>query len=354
MIRRLHLWLGLAAGLVVFTVAITGCLYAFEEEIRNSIYSEYLEVKDPGTERLSIDSLAAVVKAGNPKQGIKNIRIRTEPAASIEVVLKNKRSVFIDPYTAKIIGKADKDNDLMGTVLKIHRNLYLGNPGKIITGTSASIFVVMLITGIILWWPKKGKSKKASFSLMRNAGWPRRIYDLHNVLGFYASWIIIFTALTGITISFKWAEGAVFSMLGSTKSEERVKSKSKENENVLSFESIAARSLQLCPTTNYYVLYLPEGDKDALKVQLNYRKEGFLKKHDQLFFDRYSGELITEKYFKDLSAGEKWKANNVNIHTGASLGFAGRLAVFFAALIAASLPVTGFLVWRNRVKKAKA
>ena len=69
---------------------------------------------------------------------------------------------------------------------------------------------------------------------------------------------------------------------------------------------------------------------------------------DNLYFDQYSGEIIKERFFKDLSQGNKMKMTNVYIHTGKVFGLFGQLLVFFASLICASLPITGFLIWKNK------
>jgi len=69
-----------------------------------------------------------------------------------------------------------------------------------------------------------------------------------------------------------------------------------------------------------------------------------------LFYDKNDGKLIETKTFASMSAGAKFKMSNINFHTGRSFGIVGQWAVFFASLICASLPITGFLIWWNKRK----
>jgi len=347
--RLLHLWLGLSSGLVVFIVATTGCIYAFEEEIRSVIHRDVLEVQ-PGSSRLSLEQMTAAVKESNPKQKIKNIRVYSDASRSVEINLKNNTGVYVDPYTGKVLGSIDRESEFLAVVLKIHRSLYLGEPGKIITGVSAFIFLFMLISGIILWWPGRRQKLKQKFTLARNAGWRRLNYDLHSVLGFYASWIIVFTVLTGLVWSFKWMESGMYSLAGSVKeSPVKVRSALPSEGKKISMDAVLQAGLaQASGPSKEQMIFLPEDSTGAVRMNIRYVKEGFFTKQDQFFFDQYTGKLLKEQLFENSSAGDKLKATNYNIHTGKVLGLPGQLLVFFAALISASLPITGFMFWLGK------
>jgi uncharacterized iron-regulated membrane protein len=347
--RLLHLWLGLSSGLVVFIVATTGCIYAFEEEIRSVIHRDVLEVQ-PGSNRQSLEQMMHSVKESNPRQKIKNIRVYSDPARSVEINLKNNTGVYVDPYTGKVLGSIDRESEFLAVVLKIHRSLYLGDVGKLITGVSAFIFLFMLISGIILWWPGRRQKLKQKFSLARNAGWRRLNYDLHSVLGFYASWIIIFTVLTGLVWSFKWMESGMYSITGSVKENPvKIKSALPVNGKTASMDDLLQAGLaEATEISKEQVIFLPEDSTGAVRMNIRYVKEGFFTRQDQLFFDQYSGKLLKDQLFKNSSAGDKLKATNYNIHTGKVLGLPGQFLVFFAALISASLPITGLLFWLGK------
>jgi uncharacterized iron-regulated membrane protein len=251
-----------------------------------------------------------------------------------------------------VLGSFNKDTDLFGTILQVHRSLYLGDAGKIITGISALIFLVMLISGIVLWWPgRKGLSKK-QFTIQKHAPKKKRLYDLHSVLGFYAAWVLVFTSITGLIWSFKWVEKTMYAISGSEFSErKKYHSEFREDLEALPIDKIVARAGFLYRNCDECFINMPEDSAGVFRLTLQYDDGGFYKRTDQLFIEQYTGELLKAQLFEEASAGERLKATNYNIHTGKVFGITGQFIVFFAALIAASLPVTGFLMWRGKRKR---
>lgn len=348
LIRKIHLIAGLTIGSIVFIVATTGCFYAFEEEFRNILYKNELVIKAESIQK-TFEELIKIVKTNFPKEKIKNIKIKKDATSSIEFILKNKKSVFVNPYSGKIIGTINKENDFFGIVLQLHRSLFLGDVGKIITGTSALLFIVMLITGIIIWWPRNKEVLKQSLWIKPNASFKRKTLDWHRAFGFYASWILIFTSLTGIIWSFKWAENTMYWMTNSKKEERKeFHSEHLSDTNTISVDGILNKVEKYQMASKECFIAMPEDSTGVYRITFRYDDGGFYKKMDQLFLDQYTGKIINTKLFNEAQLGDKLKSTNYDIHTGKAFGFIGQLIIFFASLIAASLPITGFLIWKNK------
>lgn len=346
-VKQVHLLLGLFSGLIVFIVAITGCLYCFEEQVRNIVYKDLLTVKAE-TSPMSFTQLLDIAEKQYPSIAVKNIKIKNKPESSIEVTLKNKLSIFINPYNGKILGTVNKEKDFFGVVLKIHRTLFLDKVGKFITGTSAAIFLLMIISGIFLWWPKSKRHVKQKFSIKKNVHWKKTVYDSHSILGFYAAWILLFVASTGIIWSFKWAENTMYKLSNSVKQAPKPVHSLYSNAAPINLTEITAAIENKYTKPQEYIVVLPEDSIGTYRVIVRVDDAGFFKKQDQLFFDQYTGAVLQTKLFLNASTGDKLKATNYNIHTGKVFGIVGQFIVFFASLIAASLPITGFIMWRNR------
>ena len=348
-IRPIHLIVGLISGLVLFTVSITGCITSFEEEIRSVVYSDLMEVEESSTQPKSKDEILLIAQKYNAKEEVKNIRIKPLKTSSVEVQFQNRESVYINPYSGKVMGKINRETDFFGTVLEIHKNLYLGETGELITSTSVCLFLIMIISGMILWWPRNKAIIKQKFTIMWKVNKQKRNYDLHSVLGFYASWVIIFTVLTGLIWSFDWAEDTMYWLSNSKKSPRiEVESQLQEGKAPYSIDAIYAKSISKFPEHKECIINLPEGEKGSYRVMFRYHEKGFYRKLDNLFFDQYSGEIVKERLFSDVSTGDKLRMTNENIHTGKVFGLFGQLLVFFASLICASLPITGFMIWRAK------
>ncbi|MEN9997471.1 MAG: hypothetical protein RI922_461 [Bacteroidota bacterium] len=351
-LHTLHLYLGLLSGIVIFTVAITGCIVAFEEELRAYSYSELFEVTK-GNNRLSLDELKLKAIESHPNEGIKSIRILKDETASVEIQFQDRLSVFVDPYSGKILGSLNRGKDFYGKVLRLHRNLMLDDAGEWITGISALVFFFMIISGIILWWPTNKRIRKEKLVIKRKTHWIKMNYDLHSVLGFYASWMILFTVLTALIWSFEWAEQGMFALTNSTKEKRmEITSNGKKDSTELSLSTVYLSSIELYPESSELIMFLPEDEKGSIRTMHRYNS-GFFKRQDNVFYDQYTGEIIKDKPFDSFSTGMKLRISNENIHTGRAFGLVGRWIVFFASLICASLPITGFLIWNNKRKMAK-
>lgn len=349
--QKLHLIIGLTVGLVVFIVATTGCITSFEEELRGFMYSDLYSVKQDKGNTLKIDEIKSIAEKTYTADDIKGLRIYNDPSRSIEVQFQDRNSLFIDQYSGKVLGTLKKNDDFFGKVLRLHRNLFLDDIGEWITGISALCFFIMIISGLIIWWPTSKKNRKEKLTLKRNVHPVKRNYDLHSVLGFYASWFILFTVLTALIWSFEWAEKSMFWLSGSTKEPRMEIESAKGSDNdPTSLNSIYYKAKYEFNAQEECIISLPEEKTGSIRVILRYGNKGFFRKQDNMFFDQFSGKLIKVKRFDELNTGTKLRISNEHIHTGKAFGIVGQWAVFFASLICASLPITGFFIWRNKRK----
>jgi uncharacterized iron-regulated membrane protein len=354
-LRKLHLVIGLAAGIVIFTVCVTGSIYAFEKEIRAFLHKDIYRCNEVLPARQPLSLLEASVRQGYPGEKIKNILLPAGERMNVRFSLKNQVTVFVNPYNAAIEGSFNTGGDIFGVALNIHRTLLLGEKGKIITGISALVFLFMVLSGIILWWPANKKFLKQKLKIQRS---PARkfLYDLHSVAGFYASWVLLFSILSGLIFAFKWAEGAMYAVTGSKKTPRTEFHSTKPgSRDQYGLDSAFAHAQRTFTSAAEYLIILPAEENGVYRVVATRPENGFFKKQDIANYDRFSGAPVHLKYFEENSTGEKMRATNYNIHTGKVPGVAGQLLLLFAALTGASLPVTGFLMWyKARSLKKKA
>lgn len=351
---KLHLWLGLCSGLVVVIVSLTGCLFVFEEEIRNLTQKEIRFIKPiPGKEFISINTLHACIQKELPNETIKQIRIFSAPDKAWQVHLTEEKAAAINPYTGALI-KIYSRKDWLSIVEKIHTSLLLGNTGKWIIKINVALFLVLLITGIILWWPSNKARRKQSFKVKWNASGKRINYDFHNVFGFYSSLLLLLIVLTGLYMSFDWMKRLAYFATGSNYLKI---TPSKINtpagaEIMLTSAAVYNTATQQYPGAAETHINMPQKNGEAFKIKMHYPSPTY-KKVNELLFNPYSGEIITAALYKNYNAGDIIKHSNRDLHTGAFWGLFGKILAFLASLIAASMPITGFAIWWVRTKKKK-
>lgn len=272
--------------------------------------------------------------------------------------IRHYKSAYVNPYSGQLKAIVDEKADFFNIVKMLHWSLLLKTEiGQPIIGWSTFIFVILLITGLVLWWPKSFKSTGNLFRIRwkNSTSGYKKMYDLHNVLGFYSFLLALVIALTGMVWSFKWFQAAVYvAAAGTTTAPAMVSSQSTPAPVaiVAPIDQALAQARALYPDAAGFRISMPGDSLGAINVYIQHQ-EGLYYKASQLQFDQYSGKLLAERKHEDKNAGEKLITANYDIHVGAIGGTAGKILAFFISLFCATLPVTGFLMWWKRTTKKK-
>jgi uncharacterized iron-regulated membrane protein len=348
-IRKLHLWLGLASGLVVFIVSITGCLYVFEEEITNYTQYDFDYVKTQNSNRVPLAVVIDDFKKNHPENKLQFIKQKeSEPNATI-ILGDKKIQVAYNPYKGNEVMSLNSEDSFFALILEIHRTLLLGNIGENIIGVSTFVFLFMLLSGLVLWFPTNFKKLKSFFTISNKSS-KRLNFDLHRIGGFYASFVLVFIASTGLFFSYDFVKKVT---LATTNSKAYTKwgpnsgiPKSTETDIAAIYTQIQ-KEYPNCIESN---IYYPKEKNGSIRVKLKYAYE-YIPKYNTFFVDQFSGKILQTDLDKNASTAENLKNSIFGIHTGSIFGISGKIIAFLAALMAASLPITGFIMWRRKKKK---
>jgi uncharacterized iron-regulated membrane protein len=361
-IGKVHLWLGLTSGLVVFVISITGCLYAFQSELQE-LTQPFRRVDKKDLPLLPPSELEAIAIKELPGKKIHSAAYEKGGDRAVVVSFYDFDPlyyylVYINPYDGRVLKVKNMTNDFFYQVLQGHFYLWLpAEIGQPVVATATLVFVVMLISGLVLWWPKKNKAKQR-FMIKWNAKWRRKNYDLHNVLGFYTTWIALILALTGLVWGFEWFANSVYQIAGGDKILYEEQPSFKVSDNIVEnpLDKLWIKLKNENPNVDILEMHFPTSDTTSLAVTMNPDSKTYWKA-DYRFFDQYTLEEIPSKQiygkFSEASAADKLIRMNYDIHTGAIFGLPGKILAFFASLICASLPVTGFYIWYGRKYKRK-
>lgn len=375
--RSIHLYLGLAAGLVITNTCLTGALLVFEKEITEACNHDRYYVT-PGTQRLPLDQIVAMVKQQVPGAGIGRMQVYSDPARSMVVTLEegkkgerkkekeaatpvkkeNKkekgRQAFVNPYTGKVIELYSYQETFYYKIFAMHRWLLAGAVGKTITGISTFIFLFILITGIILWWPKTRKILRQRLKMKVDGGWKRINHDMHVVLGFYTAIFLFIAAFTGLTWSFEWfSKGMYAALRTSPKPMEAPLSVQPETGHGISFETALAQVKQLAPDASWYTVAAPKDSAAAFtltSLPAGTRHEGASTTY---YLDQFSGQVLQSQTFAEKNLGQQIRSTIKPLHTGSIFGLPSKIFALVVALLGVTFPVTGTIMWINRTRKKK-
>jgi len=337
LLHTLHLWLGLISGMLLILVALTGCVLAFEDELRDLTQHDLLYVEPRERPQLNIEQILSIAQQHDPHIKLNQIRYYGDPGKAVQVYTRDKKIIAVNPYTGAVLGTRDTKKDPLSVILAFHRTLLLGKTGETIIYCNVWIFLFMLVSGLVIWLPRKIKQLRHNFSLKLRAPAKKRNYDLHRMLGFYA-WVPLFLiAITGISMASGGEKG------------QKVKSTVYGPQSTVKGSRYDIALAEVYHREPYDMLRVtfPNDSTGVINIGIRYATSGF-RKQSSFIFDQYSGRLLKTEDYRQKTFGQIFFGSSYEIHTGRILGIPGKIVMFLASLIALSLPVTGFLVWRSK------
>lgn len=364
-VRKIHLWLGLTIGLLVFIIALTGCIYAFQEEIQN-LTESYRHVSPQDQEFLPPSKLQPIAQALLPDKTIHAIKYNG-PERSVEAIFFHYEPSYyyiahLNPYSGEVLHIRNEYQTFFRFILDGHFYLWLPeNIGQTVVASVTLLFLLMLLSGIILWVPKKVKhlKNKLLFDWKDSTKWRRKNYDTHQILGFYSLIFGVFFSITGLVWGFPWFAEAYHKSWGGGAHlvyEEPSASPVVKDHMGQALDAVWYKMLQDYPAVKSIEVHPPEAKNSPIAANANF-KEGTYWKIDYRYFDGNTLEEIEVPHLygrlKNDSLGDRMVKMNYDLHTGAALGITGKIIAFFASLVIMSLPVTGFFIWWGRRKKSK-
>jgi uncharacterized iron-regulated membrane protein len=368
-IRKIHLWLGLASGTIVFIIAITGCFYAFQDEIQN-FTEDYRFVEKQNVPFLFPSKLEAIARKELPNKTLHAIQYKGSEKSAEAIFYhydeKNEANnyykiVHINPYSGKVLEINDMYSGFFRWILDGHFYLWLPHEiGQTIIASATLIFVLMIISGFILWFPKNKKAAKQRFWFQWKEGikWKRKNYDLHNITGFYVMSIALIFAITGLVWGFPWFAYGYYTLIGGEKSliyEDPISNQIAKNKVENPLDKTYQLMVKEYPNAVSIEVHPPETKTSPIAANANLN-EGTYWKTDYRYFNQYTLEEQEVKHIygklENASISDKIMRMNYDIHTGAVFGLAGKIFAFLISLLIASLPITGFMIWYGRRNKS--
>lgn len=361
-IGKIHLWLGLASGLVVFIVALTGSILVFEDEIDQFINPEFYKVSAIGYSKKPIDYTITALQEHYSIEKILRIYTFDDPERTIQIMGKDNEGqtqfFSINPYTGKVLGSAMQNSRFFSVVLDLHRHLLIDDIGKLITGCSCLLFVLILISGFFLWWPKKIKNLKQRLTVKWTASFKRVNWDFHSTFGFYSCFFLLVIALTGLTWSFEWFENGIYYLADGTakKTSTKVENPTKKDPQVdktLFYQGILRATDSIYPYKGDIQIRMPSDTINSILVLKANLEKNIRNQSSIAFFDKYTGKNIQVKPYESFTQGDKIRRIIFPIHTGSIYGNPTKIIAFLVSLFAATSPITGLLIWLGRKNKNK-
>ncbi len=373
-IWRWHFYAGPFVIPFILLLSVTGAAYLFKPELDR--WQERGWRGLPTAERVDADAQVAAALAAFPGASFHYYRVPQArgDAAIVHVGLPNgtRRDVAVAPR-GQVIGAADPDDRISAWLAKIHGSLLIGRAGGILVELAASWAIVMILTGLYLWWPR-GRG-------LAGVVWPRlglggrtMLRDLHAVTGFWVSGLALVLLLTALPWTDVWAQGfrAVRAEMGWVQSAQDWKSGAADHHaahdhSAMAKATSAPVAVGYSPRVRLDTIVLraqnenlpapviiqppgapkmfgpPNGDTWTLTTQTQNRP--LVRK---VSYDVVTGIEVSRSGFADKHVIDRIVGTGIAWHEGALFGIVSQLIGVLTALMLITLAVSGFLMWRRR------
>lgn len=377
--RKIHLWLSVPFGLIITVICLSGAALVFEDEVTELCRRDLYYVEKVSGAPLPVEYLIEKVAGTLPDSvAVTGVSISSDAERAYQVNLSKPRraSVYVDQYTGEVKGRHERAPFFL-TMFKLHRWLLDGMKpdggifwGKMIVGVSTLMFVFVLISGIVIWWPRTKKALKNSLKIAVGKGRRRFWYDLHVAGGMYALVLLLAMALTGLTWSFSWYRTGFYKVFG-------VEMKQRAGHGTLqtahgtpqtahggksgrnSSEEGRGNREHTSPYACWQQVYEELKARNAGYKQItvsngsasvSFERFGNQRAADRYAFNPQDGEITEVTLYKDTDASGKMRGWIYSVHVGSWGGMFTRILTFIAALLGGTLPLTGYYLWLRRIR----
>ena len=356
----------------------TGAILVFETDLQHAFFKSRYFVAATG-QQLTADSIVNNVLVKMPAAKINSIKFYpdierttevtiTIPAPKKETAIKasapitakpkgtdgSRLTAFVNPYTGEVIELYNHKKSFFYFVMNMHRWMLGGDAGKLVVGICTLIFLFILITGIILWWPKNKQVLLQRLKIKQDAGFKRLNHDYHIVLGFYSSIFLFAFAFTALAWSFEWFNKGIYTVTNSSMERPKApKSIVKDSAKKILIEEALQTVIAKNNKAVYYNVSLPKDSTDSYAVNILLQEAAHETATDTYYVDAFTPTINGIQKYADRNAGQKIRAIFRPIHVASIYGMPSKIIGLLACLSGAFFPASGIIMWLNRTRKKK-
>ncbi|MCI0659605.1 MAG: PepSY domain-containing protein [Acidobacteria bacterium] len=364
-----HLLAGVSAGIIIFTMSVTGVLLTYEKQIVvwADLRASRIALPSPGTSRLPLQTLLDEVRKARPGLTINSVTMRADASEPAAFGIAGGNFLFVNPYTGLVIGEGNRNvRGFFRGATDLHR--WLGAEGdnrataRAITGACNLGFLFLVLSGFYMWWPRKWTKEQFRNVMWFKRGLPGKARDFnwHNVIGFWSVVPLFIIVLSGAVISYSWAGNLVYRVVGETlpaprvpqaQSNPAIQPRDQEGEISLGgLDILWARAEQQMPGWRSISLRLPTSADAPLIFTIDQGNGGQPQKRATLTLNRNTGEVVRWELFSSYTAGRKLRTFLRFAHTGEVAGITGQTIAGLVSAGGAVLVFTGLALALRRLR----
>ncbi|PJI50850.1 MAG: peptidase [Pseudomonas sp.] len=382
---RWHFYAGLFVAPFMILLSLTGIIYLFKPQLDPLMYSDLLQVK-PGEVRLSADEQLMHLHHQNPQLQVSQYLPAPTADRSAQFVAQldgREVNAFVDPYSGKLLGVQDAKSNLQAMARALHGELMIGTVGDRLIELAAGWGIVLVVSGLYLWWPRQRSLRVLLWPDLSRRG--RALWrEVHVVVGFWGSLLMLFMLLTGMTWTGFWGktfadvwnrfpapmwnevpksdleartlneahrqtipwamENTPMPMSGGDHAEHMAHGSGGMAMPQISLQQVVDAADQAGVTPGYAIA-MPKGEEGVFTVSVfadDSRNDA------TLHIDQYTGKVLADVRWKDYGLVAKGVESGVMLHEGKMFGLFNQLLMLAVCLMILLSAVSGLWIWWKR------
>jgi uncharacterized iron-regulated membrane protein len=353
------LWITFGLGLFVVSAALSGTVLVFKDEIDAALFPNLREVT-PGFTTAPLQTVLHQAEAAVPGGQVQLLMTARYPGDTHEAwiqpagtsALTDLRLVYVHPATAEVLGQRPVTKAPMLVLHYWHSQLLFGGPiGTGIVTLGGLALLALCLTGIVLWWPKKGKLRRA-LTIKRRQPWHRLLYDLHRAAGFYLLPLLVLITITGLALVYHDATETAINQLTGSPPEPEVPALEAPAATAtpLPADSLQAVAMQLFPEALVTRLMFPREATAPFTVRLKAPSEVHPNGKTYVVMNPYTAEVLAVRDAANGPVG--WRLIDLlyPLHKGGVGGIWTKVLHALCGLMVVVFAITGLIMWWKRTR----
>lgn len=344
---KLHRWVALTLGALLVLAGFLGALLTVAKPLDQAIHPELF--RDPA---------ASTVAAGAPLEAVRRqldrsfgpgagytFRPPREPGESLWAYVSGPWDgvVYFDS-SGRELGRRGETEGAYNLLFELHSSLLLGETGKAVLTIAAGTYLFLLVTGLVLWWPRRWPP---SFRIHWRAGAARSLLDLHNTAGALLGGVIAVSVASGAYMAWPPLRTLVTTAAGSAPVAPP-KLDGIATRGGSSLDALVRQAQTLFPGAMVGYVQVPAAAGQAIRVRLKLADDPHPNGLTSVWLDPGNGQVLRSVRWSELDAGNRLVSFIYPLHIGALGGPPHRVLVGLAGLALATLGGSGLLLWWKR------
>jgi uncharacterized iron-regulated membrane protein len=355
-IFQLHLWVGIATGLYVFVVCVTGAALVFRIDIQRALFPE-LFTPSGSAPPADAATILESVRDTFPNDRVSGIDAPTTTRPTyLAYVMRGNRflTLLFDPITGRLLGELP-DKSALRVLQELHFDLLGGRTGRVVNGVGAACLAVRALTGFVIGWPGIATWRRALTIDIRRT-WRRITFDLHSAVGIWAGALVLMWALTGVYFVWPQSFRSFVNSISPITVTRPPTSRATASTTKARWRALVETARAMVPGQYVARVVVPSSDTAAFLVMFSAVQPtpAGSPQLTSVYLDQYSGDVLQETATTGRTFGDVVMAWVAPLHVGNFGGNGIRVVWFVLGLAPPLLFVTGFIMWWARVVQPRS